>query len=119
MSDNKNTSDEVYIENDESNPQDSSTLTHKTEVYTETLHKTAKKIRKTLPKPTRYERAAIIGVRATQIAHGSEPNTDITGMTDPYEMAEKEFNDGKSPLIIERRLPGGEVERVRLSELIQ
>lgn len=88
------------------------------EVYTETLHKTAQKTRKTLPKPTRYERARIIGVRTTQIAHGSEPLTDIGDLTDPYEMAVKEFEDGKTPLIIQRKLPGGEVENVRVSELI-
>lgn len=92
------------------------------ETYVETLHKATKtsikKTHKTLPKPTRYERARIIGVRATQIAQGAEPKTDVKGLTKPYDMAVKEFEDGKSPVIIQRRFVGGEVVNIKLSDLI-
>lgn len=116
--DTNTSNDSAYVSNDYNEP--STDEPKKMEVYTETLHKTAaKRVRKTLPKPTKYERARIIGVRTTQIANGAEPQTDITGLTDPYEMAVKEFDDGKTPpVIIQRRLPGGEVENVRVSELI-
>lgn len=115
--DNNNTN--TYVANDPDVADDTAAKPKpKLELYTETLHKTAKKTRKTLPKPTRYERARIIGVRTTQIASGAAPKTDVKGLTDPYLMAVKEFEDGKSPLIIQRRLPGGEVETVRVSELI-
>ena len=116
--DGDNTNTNVYVANDHDTKNDSVKPKEKMEVYTETLHKTAKKTRKTLPKPTIYERARIIGVRTTQIASGADPKTDVKGLTDPYDMAVKEFEEGKSPLIILRRLPGGEVERVRVSELI-
>lgn len=114
------TADATYIANDYDEPSSVDAKPKKMEIFTETLHKTAsKKTRKTLPKPTKYERARIIGVRTTQIAYGAEPQVDVTGMTDPYDMAVKEFDEGKTPpLIIQRRLPGGEVENVRVSELI-
>ena len=117
MSDEQNTESNVYVPDDADVSAKTSTET-KFEPYTETLHKTAKKVRKTLPKATRYERARILGVRAIQIANGMKVMTDVKGLTDPYEMAKKEFEDGKTPLIIQRRLPCGEVENVRVSELI-
>ncbi len=116
--DTDDTDTNIYVANNVDTKDSPDKPKKKTEVYTETLHKTAKKTRKTLPKPTIYERARIIGVRTTQIENGADPKTDVKGLTDPYEMAVKEFEDGKTPLIILRRLPEGEVEYVRVSELI-
>jgi len=43
-----------------------------------------------------------IGVRASQIEGGSPVFTDVVGLTDPIQMAWKEFRDRKNPLILER-----------------
>jgi DNA-directed RNA polymerase subunit K/omega len=51
---------------------------------------------------TKYEQARIIGTRASQIANGSKPLTDVTGLLDPLEMASKEFYEGVIPIIIVR-----------------
>lgn len=115
MANNTNNNTNVHVINDFDYEDEKS----KDEAFTDTLHKTATKVRKTLPKATRYERARIIGVRTRQIAEGMKPKVDIKGLTDPYDMAVKEFEEGKSPFIIQRRLPGGEVENVRVSELSQ
>lgn len=48
----------------------------------------------------KFEKVKIIGIRATQLSEGSEPLVDIKDMTDFIEIAEKEFEEGKIPLII-------------------
>lgn len=48
----------------------------------------------------KFEKVKIIGIRATQLSEGSEPCVDIKNMTDFIEIAEKEFEEGKIPLII-------------------
>lgn len=48
----------------------------------------------------KFEKVKIIGIRATQLSEGSEPRVDIKNMTDFIEIAEKEFEEGKIPLII-------------------
>jgi DNA-directed RNA polymerase subunit K/omega len=63
---------------------------------------------------TKYEKARIIGVRATQISNGSKIKTDITGMTDPLKMAEKEFNEGTIPICIIRTLPNGQKLKISI-----
>ena len=58
---------------------------------------------------TKYEKAQILAIRATQIAQGSKPNIDLPeGMHDALKIAELELKNGKLDLIIERRLPNGE-----------
>lgn len=56
---------------------------------------------------TKYEKVRVIGLRATQIANGSKPLVDVENMIDPLQMAEKEFNCGKIPINIIRKLPNG------------
>jgi exosome complex RNA-binding protein Csl4 len=50
------------------------------------------------------ERSEAIGIRASQIENGSVVYTDVTGLTSSIKMAEKEFNDRQSPLILERTI---------------
>lgn len=50
------------------------------------------------------ETVEAIGIRASQIEHGSPVFTDVSGLSDPIKMAEKEFFDRKSPLILERKM---------------
>lgn len=56
---------------------------------------------------TKYERARVLGVRATQIAMGAPVMIQLNDETDPLEIANKEMRQGKLPIIIRRILPGG------------
>lgn len=50
------------------------------------------------------EKTEAIGLRATQIENASQPFTDVSGLSDPVEIARKEFYDRCSPLILCRDL---------------
>jgi len=56
---------------------------------------------------TKYERARVLGTRALQLIMNAISTVDITNMTDPLKIAEKELLDDKIPIIIRRRLPDG------------
>ena len=62
----------------------------------------------TTPYITKYERARILGVRATQISMNSPVMIETNGLTDPLEIALKNTNK-KIPLII-RQIPNGTYE---------
>jgi len=53
---------------------------------------------------TEAEKAAVVGARIAQIESGSRIYTDITGLSSVEAIALKEFNDGRSPLIIIREI---------------
>lgn len=75
----------------------------------------------TVPFLTRYEKARIIGMRAKQLASGSEPFVTITpeeGL-DNIIVAEKELTAKKLPFIIVRPIPGGKKEFWKVSDLEQ
>ena len=57
---------------------------------------------------TKYERAKILGTRASQISRGAP--TNITGLIDPFDIANEELKTGTCPLIIRRNLPDGTYE---------
>ena len=63
----------------------------------------------------KYEKARLIGQRATQLSKGSAPMVDVKGMTDALKIAEKEYNLGKIPLNIIRNMPNG--EKIQISIL--
>lgn len=71
---------------------------------------------KMLPILTKYEKARIVGTRATQIAHGAPPMIDITGMTDALTIAEHELQLRLIPIIIIRTLHNGKVIEIPLSQ---
>lgn len=60
---------------------------------------------KTLPILTKYEKARLIGIRATQIANGAQTTVDTGDIVDNIEKAKKEMDEGKFILAISRRLP--------------
>ncbi|KAG0440522.1 DNA-directed RNA polymerases I, II, and III subunit RPABC2 [Dictyocoela muelleri] len=76
-------------------------------------------VRVTTPIMTKFEKAYIIGMRAMQLSMNAPPTVDIENMTDPLQIAIKEFNENKIPFVIERKLPDGSVEFWRLDELIK
>lgn len=74
-------------------------------------------IRVTIPKLTKYERAHILGVRASQLSGGAPPFVDIEDETDSLKIARKELEERKIPFIIRRNFPDGSYEDWPLSEL--
>ena len=78
--------------------------------YSDALEQASQKQKITLPILTKFERAKLIGVRATQIARGSKPLVNVTGLKEPFDKAEKELNEKMTPLIIRRTLPDGSYE---------
>ncbi len=79
---------------------------------------TTKKI--SIPYLTKYERAKIIGYRATQISRGAEPFIDPYkyGLTDTIEIARKELELKQMPLIVRRKMPNGKYEDWKIEEFI-
>lgn len=63
---------------------------------------------------TKFEKARLIGIRATQIANGANSTLIIKGMHDPIKIAEEELKQGKIPIVIVRTLPNGEKIRVKV-----
>lgn len=67
---------------------------------------------------TRYELVRIVSSRVEQITTGSpftiKPDEDDT----PLDIAIKELEQGKLPLVLERTLPDGSTEVIRLADLI-
>jgi DNA-directed RNA polymerase subunit K/omega len=53
-----------------------------------------------------------VGIRASQIENGAPVFTDVSGLSDPIDMAWKEFHDRKSPLILERHLKVTRTKRI-------
>lgn len=80
---------------------------------------------------TKYERTRVLGWRAQQICSGAAPmlradDKDSNGNfifkegkypREAYEIALKELEHGRCPVIIGRRFPNGEKELVRVSKL--
>ena len=72
----------------------------------------------TLPLLTCYEKARILGERATQLNNGAKPLIDVDEtMIDGYVIAMKELEAKKIPFIIQRPLPNGTSEYWRLKDL--
>ena len=78
------------------------------------------KLHKTLPFVTKYERTRLIGARAKQINHGSEPLVEVPdSIIDGYTIAVMEFEQKKLPFIIRRPLPNGVCEYWKFRDLEQ
>ena len=63
--------------------------------------------RTTTPYMTKYERARVLGTRALQISMNAPVLVDLEGETDPLQIAIKELDQKKIPLIVRRYLPDG------------
>jgi len=86
--------------------------------FSEALEKANNAQKTTLPIMTKYEKAKIIGLRATQIAKGAIPLVDVKGIKDPFSKAEKELMEKKMPLIIRRVLPDNSYEDWKIDEFM-
>ncbi|KCZ81789.1 hypothetical protein H312_00829 [Anncaliia algerae PRA339] len=67
---------------------------------------------------TKYEKAYILGVRATQLSMNAPPMVEIGDLTDAYAIAEKELAEGKIPFILRRKLPDNTYEYWNIKEMI-
>jgi DNA-directed RNA polymerase I, II, and III subunit RPABC2 len=69
---------------------------------------------------TKYDRAKIIGVRAQQIAMGAIPNITLPEghHYSPVQIARMEFEQKKTPIIIQRIFHTGKYEEWKVEELI-
>ncbi|GAD94959.1 subunit common to RNA polymerases I, II, and III [Paecilomyces lecythidis] len=74
--------------------------------------------RTTTPYMTKYERARVLGTRALQISLNAPVLVDLEGETDPLQIALKELNQKKIPLIVRRYLPDGWYEDWTCEELL-
>ena len=77
-----------------------------------------KKLNKSKPVMSKYERTKIIGTRAQQIASGSQPLIEVPKyITSTLEIAELELKNRKTPFIVKRRV-GGYIEYWKIEDLI-
>lgn len=60
---------------------------------------------RTIPILTKYERTMLLSVRSQQIAEGAPILVDKGKLNNPVDIARKELNEGKLPLLIYRELP--------------
>jgi DNA-directed RNA polymerase I, II, and III subunit RPABC2 len=60
-----------------------------------------------------------VGERAADIANNRGPpiQVDAYGLYDPLEIARKEFQEKKMPMVIQRVLPNGTVEEWKVHDL--
>jgi len=73
----------------------------------------------TSPVMTVFEKALVIGKRATQIAYGAEPLFDVPArLTKVEEIAEEELRLGKNPFMIKRDLGNGKYEYWAVRDMI-
>ena len=86
--------------------------------YSEALEKASQAQKKTLPIMTKYEKAKVIGYRATQIAKGATVLVNVKGIKDPFDKAEKELAEKKTPFIVRRTLPDGTYEDWKMEEFL-
>lgn len=86
--------------------------------YSEALENASMKKKATLPIMTKYERAKIIGYRATQIAKGAIPLVNTSDLKDPFDKAERELAEKKTPFIIRRTLPDNTYEDWKMEEFL-
>tara|TARA_B100000927_G_scaffold128057_2_gene103201 strand:- start:31 stop:570 length:540 start_codon:yes stop_codon:yes gene_type:complete len=68
---------------------------------------------------TKYEKAAVLGKRAQQIACGAIPLIKVTPtLHTAVDIAEEELRQKKNPYIIERDLGNGKTEHIKVREMV-
>lgn len=67
---------------------------------------------------TKFEKAALIGIRAGMIDDGAESTVSTKNLYRSTEIAEKELQEGVLPLMISRKYPDGRVVTIRSNVLV-
>lgn len=65
---------------------------------------------------TRFELARVLGARALQISLGAPVMVKTSGKEFALEVAKRELIEGKVPMVVVRKYPDGELERIELGE---
>lgn len=88
----------------------------------ETMTPSQSHVRKSPVTMTKYEHAKVIGIRAEQLARGSQPfvnDDEQDGQRfDPIAIAQRELDAGVLPFVVVRNLPDGSQEKWRLRDLV-
>ena len=66
---------------------------------------------------TKFEKARVLGTRALQISMNAPVTVELQGETDPLQIARKELQQKKIPMIIRRYLPDKSYEDWHVNEL--
>ena len=66
---------------------------------------------------TKYEKVRILGVRATHLSLGAPATVDTKGLTDVQEIAKKELEERKIPLVVVRKMPNGTTMEIPIREM--
>ncbi len=61
---------------------------------------------------TRFERTRLISARALQLALGAPPLVKPAKDTTAYDLSKQELQQGVLPMVVLRRWPNGQVERI-------
>ena len=78
---------------------------------------TAASARITPMRLTKFELTQLIGMRMEQLARGAPPTVPVDDTVhDVREIAMRELDSHTMPLLVQRRLPCGRVERMHISE---
>jgi len=67
---------------------------------------------------TKYEKARVLGIRALQLSNGAPPFVRTDGLTDVFQIAEKELYEYRLPIVIKRKMPDGSYVELKVSEMI-
>ena len=66
---------------------------------------------------TKFEKIRILGARATQISRGAQSTVNIQGLNTAIDIAKKELQEKKLPMIIQRIYPNGDIIEIPASEM--
>ena len=66
---------------------------------------------------TRFEKARVLGQRANQLSMGAPPLVNIQDLTSSIDIALKELQNNKIPIIIQRTYPNGEIKEIKVSDM--
>ena len=66
---------------------------------------------------TKFEKIRVLGARATQISRGAPSTVNIAGLNTAIDIAKKELQEKKLPMIIQRIYPNGDIIEIPVSEM--
>ena len=104
--------DEIKDEDDLERPNNSTVI----EDFSTTLLR-LNETKTTPPILTKYERTMVLGVRVKQLQLGAKSTVDTKNCSSEVEIAKKELNEKKMPLLIKRAVSPTQIEYWRLRDL--
>ena len=65
---------------------------------------------------TKFEKIRVLGTRATQISNGAPSTVDVRGLLTAIDIAKRELQEGKIPLVVQRTYPNGKIVEIPVSK---